>query len=414
MRIDFTINNSTQPEARYVTWAPSPLRLRLLDAVPSPQPVQVTLVERRNPAGGSIRFSTTRGGTYSTRLTIPMPTDGQSVTVYLRGEFGKPSTADGDVSLICQDAASQPLGLLPLMVRIRKNANRLTSEERDRFIAAMAQLNNRGMGRFADFRSMHVSGLADDQAHAGPGFLPWHRAYLLDLERELQLIDPSIALPYWRFDQASPNLFNTGFMGVPDSLGAVQFGPSHPFLFWATDGEQGIKRRAIAPSPGTNASPAVQAEPSTLAAGPRYAAFRRMQGNPHGAAHVSYFGGSISSISTAAKDPLFFLLHCNVDRLWAKWQVQNKRFDPSHADAYAGGATPTSLLAGHNLQDSLWPWNGVVTPPRPPNAPGGDLSRSACVDAPGPRPLVSQMIDFQGQISEKAQLGFSYDDVRLS
>jgi hypothetical protein len=32
------------------------------------------------------------------------------------------------------------------------------------------------------------------------------------------------------------------------------------------------------------------------------------------------FGGSIRDPTTAAKDPLFFLLHCNVDRLWAKWQ----------------------------------------------------------------------------------------------
>ena len=414
MQLDFTINNSTAPEARYVTWAPSPLRLRLLDAALSPQPVSVTLTELRKPSGGALRFSTTRGGTYTASLTISIPTDGQSVTVYVRGELGKPSTADGDVSIISQDASGQSLGALPLMVRIRKNANRLTADERDRFIAAMAQLNNRGMGRFADFRNMHVSGLADDQAHAGPGFLPWHRAYLLDLERELQLIDSSVALPYWRFDEASPSVFTTSFMGIPDSIGAVQFGPSHPFLFWSTDGEQGIKRRAIAPSPGNQASPSVQAEFDTINVGARYAVFRRMQGNPHGSAHVSYFGGSISTISTAAKDPLFFLLHCNVDRLWAKWQVQHKRFDPSHADAYAPGPTATSLLAGHNLVDSLWPWNGIITSPRPPNAPGGDLARSACVEAPGPRPLVNQMMDFQGQVSERAQLGFSYDDVPLS
>ncbi|OWK25570.1 hypothetical protein AJ87_08815 [Rhizobium yanglingense] len=37
---------------------------------------------------------------------------------------------------------------------------------------------------------------------------PWHRAYLLDFERALQGIDAEVSLPYWRFDQASPNVFN--------------------------------------------------------------------------------------------------------------------------------------------------------------------------------------------------------------
>jgi hypothetical protein len=50
------------------------------------------------------------------------------------------------------------------MVRIRKNANTLTPGERDRFIAAFAQLNNQGLGRFADFRDMHTS-VSSPQAH---------------------------------------------------------------------------------------------------------------------------------------------------------------------------------------------------------------------------------------------------------
>ena len=45
------------------------------------------------------------------------------------------------------------------------------------------------------------------EAHGFSAFYPWHRAYLLDLERELQNIDPSVSLPYWRFDQPAPGLF---------------------------------------------------------------------------------------------------------------------------------------------------------------------------------------------------------------
>ena len=89
-------------------------------------------------------------------------------------------------------------------------------------VAAYAKLNNQGLGRYSDFNNMHkVPNLP--QAHGAPGFLPWHRAYLLDLERELQAIDPSVALPYWRFDQPAPNVFTRDFMGESDANGTVKF-----------------------------------------------------------------------------------------------------------------------------------------------------------------------------------------------
>ena len=45
---------------------------------------------------------------------------------------------------------------------------------------------------FAPFMLWPLGGDGLDMLASGgtPGFLPWHRAYLLDLERELQAIDP--------------------------------------------------------------------------------------------------------------------------------------------------------------------------------------------------------------------------------
>lgn len=57
------------------------------------------------------------------------------------------------------------------MVRIRKNAELLTTAERDRFVKAFVQLNDQGAGRFADFRNMHTD-VSSPQAHGAPGFLP--------------------------------------------------------------------------------------------------------------------------------------------------------------------------------------------------------------------------------------------------
>jgi tyrosinase len=132
-----------------------------------------------------------------------------------------------------------------------------------------------------------------------------------------------------------------------------------------------------------------------------------MEGNPHGSAHTS-FGGSIASINTAARDPLFFLLHCNVDRLWAKWQRQNGRFNSAQAASY--DSNPGNPI-GHNLPDTMWPWNGITSPPRPPTAPGGAMAASQCVSAPGPSPRVQSSLDYQGSVNALSRMGFDYDDV---
>jgi len=291
-------------------------------------------------------------------------------------------------------------------VRVRKNANTLTAGERDRFVAAFAQLNNQGLGRFADFRDMHTD-LSDPEAHRNPGFLPWHRAYLLDLERELQAIDPSVTLPYWRFDQPAPNIFTREFLGVSNALGTVQFSAANPLRFWVTDGVPGINRRPFFST--TSAPFGLRTEVQTLALGTRYRLFRSMEGNPHGSAHTS-FDGSISSIGTAARDPLFFLLHCNVDRLWAKWQRQNGRFNAALAASYDRNL-PAGNRIGHNLPDTMWPWNGITGGQRPPTAPGGTLATSPAAAAPGPQPRVQDCLDYQGSVNPISRLGFDYDDI---
>jgi len=42
----------------------------------------------------------------------------------------------------------------------------------------------------------------------------------------------------------------------------------------------------------------------------------------HDDMHV-WTGGDMESVPTSAFDPIFFMHHCNVDRMWAKWQKLN-------------------------------------------------------------------------------------------
>jgi tyrosinase len=410
MEIELLINNSADQRARYVSWTPSPCRIRLTDTTGLAQPADVVLSSKSSDSGGNVVFYSSPTGAAAPELALQLPLNGTSVGFYVGGRFGRPSRADGDVSVEVK-AGTEQVAEVPLMVRIRKDATTLSAEERDRFIAAFARFNNRGTGRFADFRNMHTAA-GSPEAHGQPGFLPWHRAYLLDLERELQNIDPGVALPYWRFDRPAQGLFTRDFMGESNRLGTVSFSSANPLQFWVTDGVQGITRRPLFDT-DTESAIDVLSENETLDLGDAFVDFEELEGNPHGLAHVS-FGGSISSIPTAAKDPLFFMLHANVDRLWAKWQSRFNRFNPAEEKSFDTNAANGGNRVGHNLPDTMWPWNGETAPPRPPAAPGGGLASSFSVRAPGPAPRVRDCFDFQGKVRTTSSLGFDYDDVPYS
>jgi tyrosinase len=413
MNVELQINDSPDPKARYVSWAPAPCRIRVTNpsGVSAPT-VNVQISGKSANGGGEVVFRGGATGQFSSALTVPVPVDGASVQFFVAGKFGRPSVNDGDVTIEASVRGSI-VGSVPVMVRIRKNANTLTPNERDRFVSALARLNNQGTGRFSDFRDMH-EGLGLAQAHNAPGFLPWHRAYLLDLERELQALDPSVTIPYWRFNQAAPNIFRPDFLGATGAGGNVQFSAANPLRFWKTDGVLGIIRRPI---PGFNlnaAPPGLRTEARTLDLGDRYQEFReQMEDNPHDRAHTRFTfipPSMISDPETAPKDPLFFLLHCNVDRLWAKWQRQELLFNPALAASY--DRRPSR--PGHNLSDTMWPWNGVTGGTRPPTAPGGPMATSPGVSGPGLQPRVQDLLDYQGVVSATSRMGYDYDDVPLA
>jgi tyrosinase len=419
MNVELQINNSTNANARFVGWCPSPCRIRVTNSsgATTALPVSVQLRSVSTATGGAVVFRKGTTGAFSDTLNLSVPITGASVPFFVAGKFGRASTSNGDVriearALLPPLTNRQLVGSVKVMVRIRKNAESLTTAERDRFVAAFAQLNQ--AGRFQDFRDMHTQ-VSQSQAHGAKAFLPWHRSYLLDLEREIQSIDPSVAMPYWRFDQPGPKLFTRDFMGVAGPGGTVEFSATNPLQFWSTDGFPGITRSpriGLNWDPTTQAGPGVLTEADTFDISDTYPLFREdMELNPHGAAHTRW-DGFIRQVPTAAKDPLFFLLHCNVDRLWAKWQRLNGRFDPAQAASYDSAAGNP----GHNLPDTMWPWNGVTRPTdptRPPTAPGGGLASSPCTSAPGGTPRVQQTLDYQGAIGAASRMAFDYDDVRF-
>jgi tyrosinase len=410
MTVQITFPKYDSQNRTFVTWRPVEVKLKVSPAVASPANIAVKVVAKTTATGGGLVFAKTLTHLGTPTLDLDLPGNGTPVSVWVGGQFPKASLDYGDVTMEVRDSSSNALlGSQPLMVRVRKNANGLTPAERDRFLAALATLNGSGVGLYKNFRDMHVGGPPDVEAHGGPGFLSWHRAYLLDFERELQNIDARVALHYWRFDRANPNLFSKAFIGLPNSLGQVQFNAGHPLLGWIAVNAPGIQRgtgvtSTTVPALNTEAQ-TLQSSPGTLHA--NYSTFRNMQFNPHGSAHMSHVSGWITNPATAPRDPLFYLLHCNVDRLWAKWQWATKIHDPADPRAFTPSA---GFPAGHRLNDPLWPWCGPLPSPRPTTAPGGTLATSPMTATPGASPKHRDMIDYLGTIAATHQ-AFAYDDV---
>jgi tyrosinase len=74
----------------------------------------------------------------------------------------------------------------------------------------------------------------------------------------------------------------------------------------------------------------------------------------HNQVHV-WVGGTMS-LMTSPNDPVFFLHHANVDRIWRQWQRTYPR------SPYVPSDSQSATLMGHRLHDPMQPWGGTTTP----------------------------------------------------
>ena len=181
--------------------------------------------------------------------------------------------------------------------------------------------------------------------HGDPDFFHWHRHYINNYELICgQLIgDPTFALTYWNWTAKNGiipdpfydlNLCNVAFYNDPSNAQSNNWSPN-PVTTIGTRGlakGQGLQSNPIAGEDFTQASvDGVSSQTS-------FDAFWGMlEGTQHGEAHV-ISGGSNGHMRSGMSplDPIFWLHHCNVDRLWAEWQT-------------AGNDTP-ALNASYNNQ----------------------------------------------------------------
>ncbi|MCL6733261.1 tyrosinase family protein [Streptomyces neyagawaensis] len=275
------------------------------------------------------------------------------------------------------------------MVYTRRDVGTLTPAERRRFVAALIEVKRRG--EYDEFVRMHIEYFLPDgengprTAHMAPSFLPWHRRFVLDMERALRRVDESVTMPYWDWtrDRAS-----TAAPWTEDLLGGtgrrsdrqVMTGPfAYRHGRWTikegiTDVEYlmrelGRPRDPIALPTALDvenalADPVYDTAPwnSTSAKGFR----NKLEGWGRGRGAVSWrnhnrvhrwVGGHMVS-GASVNDPVFWLHHAFVDLVWSRWQRRhrNARYlpakPPGPKDAQHG-----RIVARH---ERMPPWD--VTP----------------------------------------------------
>lgn len=236
---------------------------------------------------------------------------------------------------------------------IRKNVTALTAAERADYVTAVKALKAQPSGRNYDwFVNTHIDyfGAVDGvrYAHGSPSFLPWHRIYLYEFELALRVYKPNLTLPYW--DWTSERSM-TGLPWTNDFMGGngdpvnriVTTGPFAGAAQWRvyrSSSEGYDLRRAMAVSPRgalpttTMVNEMLAHSVYDVAPWDRTAADgmrNTMEGfrapNIHNGVHV-WIGGNMA-MADSPNDPVFFLHHCNIDRLWSQWQTR-WGFDDGH------------------------------------------------------------------------------------
>ena len=292
---------------------------------------------------------------------------------------------------------------------MRKNQATLTAGEKSAFVNAVLELKrrpsvlqsgNRSRSRYDDFVEVHVDAMdvmmmnQPSWAHLGPAFGPWHRVLLRQFELELQQIDGNVTIPYWDWTQRNArsrtsSLWRNDLLGPDGRTSGPQAGKvmTGPFAFDAGNWTIRVKDRPSDPdylvrrlgrTADARTLPAASDVTAALTVVPYDTApwedsrrdpnnpalwqgFRiRLEINLHNLVH-RWVGGTMVEMSSP-NDPVFWLHHCNIDRLWAEWQ----RRHPEQAPYLPSTGAPT----GQNLNEPMIfhapgepaPWREIFTP----------------------------------------------------
>jgi tyrosinase len=231
--------------------------------------------------------------------------------------------------------------------------------------------------------------------HSNWFFLPWHRAYLVSFERICRQVlgDPSFALPYWDWTQyrqvpaafmaatiggrPNPLVDATREVSPNELLGDMEVGPRVIARIMAQTEFENFG--SLRPTGQNSIEARWQRQPGQMA---------ELEGTPHGNTHV-FIGGDMGDM-VSPRDPIFFLHHCNIDRLWAQWIALGRRnstdplwatfrFDGNFQTPQGDGLTAWNVGVADVLDHTAF---GYTYPDQP--APAGQPQAVASAEASRP------------------------------
>jgi hypothetical protein len=284
---------------------------------------------------------------------------------------------------------------MPLGDGIRRNIATVSEPERQRLRDAISHLQQHlypgtrgdtppgGVSWWFKQDEIH----AHTHVHGCPAFIPWHRELVNRFEELIRQVDPQLSLHYWDWTQdptnapdgqgGHVNLFTADFMGNAHGqagdpwLTAGFYDPNaNPFR---SDNEFDPNNNPADPpqditrdvQPGVAVTPA---EDQSCVSASDFPTLNANISGPHGNAH-GYIGGANGTLTDPHKsfrDPFVFLLHSNLDRIVALWQLQNPnvRLEPNQVyGAWSNTQGSGDVLSGApnwGILSPLEPWAGIA------------------------------------------------------
>jgi tyrosinase len=253
--------------------------------------------------------------------------------------------------------------------------------------------------------------------HGHPHFLSWHRWFLFFFERIVEshlqdvLSTRTFALPYWEYTSDS----------IPD---ARILPPEFRLPELPDETPNALFYRFRNPCISRIANPAALDGADidinlafisriTLATETNPIAFSPLlEGTPHGSVHVA-LGNTVdgdagmSRVPFAARDPIFWLHHANIDRLWEFWRRSPiPPTDPTgdwlaEKFNFAGpdGKLAPPVTAGETLNLDAFGYTYPDLPPRPAVVAQAPPAPAAAAVAPAPRVIATTPPDAAGRLS---------------
>ena len=184
---------------------------------------------------------------------------------------------------------------------------------RDAIAAMRANTNITSPASWNYWSNIHVNSCPHGIAY----FLAWHRGYLGFFEQQLRIVSghPGLALPYWDY-YSTP--------GIPSD-----------FLDPASNNPLYVPRTNSDVAPALTLAPFADSV-TALPRGHANAYEATLEDAPHNPVH-DIIGGLMADMQSPL-DPIFWLHHANIDRLWSAWVAAGHgRQMPPRLDAYWNG-----------------------------------------------------------------------------